>query len=143
LIDNKRISLVKPSLQTCFHIDFDWWRQNDRDWRVYLRSYLCSGHQKAFSNLDEFVQMDWVDPETAEVTRVDGLQHELITHCAKQAGFITQQTALVDGVFRTFLANGNQPLTPEELSQILGRPALTILKTLSGLKIMQGIRPCH
>jgi len=86
--------------------------------------------------------VDWVDPQTAEVTRVDGLQHELITHCARQEGFITLQTALVDAVFRTFLANSNQPLTPEELSVILGRPALTILKTLSGLKVLQGIRPC-
>lgn len=141
MADIKRLSLVKPSLQTCFHIDFDWWKKSDRDWRVYLYNYLCKEHQNTFSSQGETVLVDWVDPQTAEVQRVDGLQHVLITHCATQEEFITQQTALVDAVFRTFLANGNQPLTADQLSQILGKPAQTILRTLSG-NVMQGIRPC-
>lgn len=138
----KRVSLVKPTLNTGFHIDFDWWQKNDRDWRVYLKNYLCKEHREAFANLDETVQVDWVDPETAEVQRVDGLQHILIMHCAKQDEFITQQTALVDAVFRIFLANGNQPLTPFELGQLLNRPPQIILRTLSGPRVMQGIRAC-
>jgi hypothetical protein len=138
----KRMSIVKPTLQTCFHIDFDWWQKNDRDWHVFLRNYLCKRHLDAFAEVNEAVQIDWVDPETAEVQRVDGLQHVLIMHCAKQDEFITQQSALVDSVFRTFLANGNQPLNSEELGQILGRPAQTILRTLSGLQVLQGIRIC-
>jgi len=37
----KRFSLVKPTLQTRFHIDFNWWSQNDRNWRViYLAFYV-------------------------------------------------------------------------------------------------------
>jgi hypothetical protein len=138
----RHISLVKPTLKTCFHIDFDWWQKNDQDWHVYLRNYLCQEHQKAFADVCETAQVDWVDQQTAEVQRVDGLQHILISHCAKQDDFITQQTAVVDGMFRIFLANGNQPLTAEELGAILGRPALTILRTLSGPRVMQGIRTC-
>ena len=138
----KRMSIVKPTLQTCFHIDFDWWQKNDRDWHVYLRNYLCEEHQAAFANIDETDQVDWVDPVTAEVERVDGLQHVLITHCARQENFITQHTAVIDAIFRIFLANGNQPLNAEELSGILNRPAQTILRTLSGLRVLQGIRPC-
>ena len=138
----KYLSLVKPSLQTHFHIDFDWWRQNDRNWRVYLRNFLCLDHQQAFSNLDTSEKVDWVDPDTAEVQRVDGLQHILITHCARQPAFITQQTTLVDSVFRLFLANGNIPLTPEELSEQLGRDPRTILRTLSGARVYKGLRPC-
>lgn len=137
----KRPSLVKPTLQTRYHIDFDWWRQNDRDWRVYLRSFLCPEHQEAFAEVDLDEQVDWVDPETAEVQRVDGLQHILITHCARQPSFISQQTTLVDSVFRLFLANGNMPLTPEQLAMELGRDAVTILKTLSGGRVYKGIRP--
>ena len=137
----KRISLVKPTLQTCYHIDFDWWRQNDRDWRVYLRNYLCPEHQETFANLDTSEMVDWVDPETAEVQRVDGLQHILITHCARQQTFITQQTTLVDSVFRLFLANGNAPLTPEELATQLGRDPMTILRTISGTRVYKGLRP--
>jgi hypothetical protein len=138
--DVKRMSLVKPTLQTCYHIDFDWWQRNDRDWHVYLRNYLCKEHQLVFAGVDESAQIDWVDPQTAEVQQVDGLQHVLITHCAKENDFITQHTALVDGLFRTFLANSNQPLNSEELGRTLGRPPQTILRTLSGPRVLQGIR---
>jgi hypothetical protein len=136
------MSLVKPTLQTRYHFDFDWWRQNDRDWRVYLRNFLCPEHQRTFANLDITEQVDWVDPDTAEVQRVDGLQHVLITHCAKQQDFITQQTILVDSIFRVFLANGNAPLTSEELANLLGRDSRTILKTISGARVYKGLRPC-
>jgi len=142
LAEIKRMSLVKPTLQTQYHIDFDWWRDNDRDWRVYLRNFLCLEHQQTFANLDTSEQVDWVDPDTAEVQRVDGLQHILITHCAKQPTFITHQTTLVDSVFRLFLANGNIPLTPEELADQLGRNSRTILKTLSGMRVYRGLSPC-
>jgi len=140
--DIKRISLVKPTLQTRYHIDFDWWSKNDRDWRVYLRNYLCTEHQQAFSDADIDIQVDWVDPQTAEVQRVDGLQHILITHCAKQEGFINQQGTLVDSVFRIFVANGKLPLTVVELAEQLGRQPVMILKTLSGMRVYKGLRPC-
>lgn len=138
----KRLSLVKPTIKTRFHIDFDWWIQNDRDWRVYLRSFLCPEHQQAFASMDDFDQVDWVDPETAEVQRVDGLQNVLITHCAKQRSFINQHSTLVDSVFRIFLANGNTPLTPEELAEQLGRDPNLLLRTLSGPRVYKGLRPC-
>jgi len=141
LVELGQFRLAKPTLQTPFHIDFDWWSKKDRDWRVYLYSYLCPEHQETYSNLETDNMVDWVDPETAEVQRVDGLQHVLITHCAKQNEFITYQTTLVDAVFRLFLANGNTPLTPNELGEILGRPATTILRTLSGTQVYKGIRP--
>lgn len=139
--ETKRFSLVKPSLQTQFHIDFDWWGQSERDWRVYLHSLLCPEHQQAFAELPEDHAVDWIDPETAEVQQVDGLQHILITHCARQPGFITEHTTLVDAVFRTFLANGNAPMTPTELGVQLLRPADTILKTLTGGRVYRGLRP--
>ena len=138
----KRFSLVKPTVQTCFHIDFDWWKRTDRDWRVYLRSNLCSEHQEIFGNVDMEELVDWVDPTTAEVQRVDGMQHVLITHCAKQDDFITRQSTLVDAVFRLFLANGNVPMTILEISERLGRPAKTILYTLAGTRVYRGLRPC-
>lgn len=137
------MSLVKPTLQTRYHIDFAWWRQNDRDWRVYLRNFLCPEHQKAFANLGITEQVDWVDPETGEVQRVDGLQNILITHCAKQPTFVSQQTTLVDSVFRLFLSNGNTPMSVAEVAENLGRDSQTILKTLSGARVYKGLRPCQ
>jgi hypothetical protein len=142
LVEAKRMSLVKPTTKTPFHIDFDWWIQNDRDWRVFLRNFLCPEHQQIFAALDVTEKVDWVDPVTAEVQSVDGLQNILITHCAKQPMFITQQTALVDSVFRLFLANGNTPLTPDQLAEQLGRDSNIILKTLSGMRVYKGLRPC-
>ena len=137
----KRFSLVKPTTQTPIHIDFDWWKQQDKDWRVFLYGYLCPEHQTAFSARDENVWIDWVDPESAEVTRVDGLQHTLINHCARQSGFVTSDMALVDSVFRVLLAQGNAPLTPAQLSEIISRPAETILRTLSSGVVYKGMRP--
>lgn len=140
-MDSKRSSLIKPKLTSSFKIDFDWWKRNDRDWRVFLRSFLCEEHQRVFENLENDEVIDWVDPKTGEVQQVDGLQHVLISHCAKQADFLTNNMALVDSVFRVFLSNGNKPLSPQELGEILNRPPATILRTFSGLRVYKGIRP--
>ena len=141
MIETKRFSLVKPTTQTPFHIDFDWWREHDSNWKVYLFSYLCAEHQAAFQNTDQDAKIDWVDSVTAEVFVVDGLEHTLMSHCALQPDFLTQNTSLVDAVFRSFLKNDNKPLTPQELSEITGKTAVTILNTFSGPTIYKGIRP--
>jgi hypothetical protein len=141
MIETKRYSLVKPTTDTPFHIDFDWWSQHDSNWRVYLHDCLCTEHQAAFSNLEETDSVDWIDPVTAEVQSVDGLQHVLITHCARQPEFLTINTSLVDAAFRVFLADGNAPLTPRELAERTGKSADTILRTLTGPMVYKGIRP--
>jgi hypothetical protein len=140
MTDVKR-SLLKPSVRTAFQIDFDWWKENERDWHVYLRTLLCPAHQEALANFEEGQMVDWVDANTAEVRQVDGIQHALMSHCARQPEFLTQQTALVEAVFRLFLVNGNQPMSAEDLSNRLGRPANTILTTLAGPRVYKGLRP--
>lgn len=137
----KRFSLVKPTLNTPFHIDFDWWKEHDNNWRVYLHGYLCPEHQAAFSSTDQAAQVDWVDPQTAEVRTVDGLLQVLMTHCAREEDFLTSNTTLVDAVFRVLLANGNEPLTPNQLSAETNRPAETILRTFGSSQTYKGIRP--
>ena len=141
-METKRFSLVKPTLDTPFHIDFLWWKQHDTSWRVFLQGYLCPHHQLTLGNLNLEETIDWIDAETAEVQPVDGLQHILITHCARQEGFLTDHTTMVDAVFRIFLANGNAPLSPNELGTLLKRPPETILRTLAGIQVYKGIRPC-
>lgn len=140
-MEGKRPSLVKPSVSTPFHIDFDWWKKNERDWHVYLRSLLCAEHQEAFSNMEANQTIDWVDPATAEVKPVEGVQNALMTHCVQQPDFLTRQTALVEAVFRLFLSNGNVPMSSNDLSTRLDRPAETILRTLAGARVYKGIRP--
>lgn len=135
------MSLLKPNAQTPFHIDFDWWKQNERDWHVFLRSLLCAEHQEAFADMDVSSMIDWIDPQTAEVKQVDGVQHTLMSHCALMPEFLTERTAMVEAVFRIFLTNGNIPLTVEELGKRLGRPADTILRTIAGPRVYRGLRP--
>jgi hypothetical protein len=133
--------LVRPTVDTRFHIDFGWWEKAERDWEVYLRSHLCEQHRASYAELETSSMVDWVDPVTAEVTRVPGIQHTVISHCTRLPDYITPQTTLVDAVFRVFLANGNTPLSATKLGERLGRPAPTILKTLSGPRVYKGIRP--
>lgn len=135
------LSLLKPTFDTPFHIDFDWWQKNEQDWHVHLQKCLCEEHQAYFNEYSYTQLIDWVHPETAEVKQVDGLQHTLVSHCAKQDDFITESTQLVEAVFRAFLANGNSPLNPKELEEITGKPARTILKTIAAHKVYMGIRP--
>lgn len=135
------MSLLKPTAKTPFHIDFEWWKQNERDWHVFLRSFLCAEHQEAFASIEEGELIDWIDPQTAEVKPVDGVQHALISHCAQLPDFVNQRTAVVEAIFRLFLANGNIPMTAEDLSKKLGKPADTILRTIAGPRVYRGLRP--
>lgn len=141
MTEGKRTSLIKPTVTTPFHIDFDWWQKNERDWHVYLRSLLCAEHQAAFANAEEGQMIDWVDPVTAEVKPVEGVQNTLMSHCVKQPDFLTDQTAMVEAVFRLFLTNGNVPMSSNELGSRLNRPAVTILRTLTAGRVYKGIRP--
>jgi len=137
----KLSSLLKPTVSTPFQIDFAWWKGQDRSWRVHLRSCLCEEHQEMYAELSGDKEVDWIDPETAEVQVVDGLQHTLISHCAIQDQFITEHTTLTESLFRTFLSNGNQPLSPNDLAEHLEQSPQKILQTISGQRVYKGIRP--
>jgi len=140
-MDSHISSLIKPTLNTKFRVDFDWWKSQDHNWKVYLQSFLCEDHQKLFANFTYSDQIDMIDPQTGEVTREDALLYTLIHHCAKQPDFLSGNNALVDSIFKIFLVNQNKPLTPLELSQMLNRPADIILKTIGSGKVYKGIRP--
>ncbi len=135
------MSLLKPSIKTPFHIDFEWWRQNESDWHVFLSSLLCPEHQELFANTEDGGMIDWIDPITAEVKLVDGIQHALMTHCASLPEFTNVHTAVVEAVFRIFLVNGNVPMSAEDIGKKLNRPAETILRTIAGPRIYRGLRP--
>lgn len=143
MTEPRKFSLVKPSLETPFHIDFEWWKENDSNWRVYLHSCLCIEHQERYQNLDDDMMVDWVDPETGEVKSKDALQEILMSHCSKQEGFLTENTTLVDAVFRAFVAHKNSPMSPQDLEQVISKPASTILNTLAGPHVYKGLRPCR
>lgn len=136
-----RFRLTKPTLETNFRIDFDWWKSHDRDWMVYMRSFLCSHHSEVLQNIQDDEKIDHVDMETAEVKTVEAIEYILLNHCSKQDDFVSQSGAMVDSVFRIFLANGNKPLNCGELSVIIQKPADLILRTFTSSQVYKGIRP--
>ena len=136
----KKPVFSKPTTSTKFYIDFKWWQENDANWRIFLRGFLCEKHQKYFADKPGTIKIDVVDPETAEITKMDGLLYELTHHCAKQDDFIEENIPLVAKVFRLLLANGNQPISPDEIETIVKRPARTILTMLTGPQVYKGIR---
>lgn len=136
-------ALVKPALDTPFHIDYGWWERKGLHIGVELRTHLCQEHRAIFGEYFDMGKIDWVDEKTGEVRRVDGLRHVLEVHCSKQPDYINDNLSLIDMVFRVFLANGNTPLSCQELSSIIGHPPEKILRTLSGRQVYKGIRPAQ
>ncbi len=136
----KPSALIKPTLNTKFHIDYDWWEQSRDDLRLYLLSHLPPEARERIGQTQEHRLVDFVDPDTGEVFQLDELQLA-IQQAAKDYDFINPQTSLVDGVFRVLLKYNNTPMTPKQLAEETGRPAETILKTLNGRQIYKGIRP--
>ncbi|NDJ77363.1 MAG: hypothetical protein GYB65_14010 [Chloroflexi bacterium] len=131
---------IKPTPDTRFHIDYEWWDREQQELRVYLLSHLSAEQREYFVENRVTEEVDWIDPQTAEVQRVDALQRA-IHEASQDPDFITPQTSLVDAVFRVFLANNNTPLTPVELAERIGRPPMTILRTLAGKTVYKGLRP--
>lgn len=132
----------RPSLDTKFHIDHDWWQSSGKDLRVAVRGQLCRDCQSRFPDHRNLEAVDWVDPETAEVTRTDALLQTLRSDCSQKPDFISSSNPIVTNVFRVFLLNGNQPLTPVELAKHLTWVSPdTILRTLASGQIYMGLRP--
>jgi len=132
----------RPTVDSQFHIDMTWWRDNDRDIRVYLRELLCDECAPDYTGGNAQKEIDWVDEQTGEVKRVDGLWHASRTCCGLKADYISPSTPVIDAVFRTFVANGNAPLTVNELYEILDRrPPATLLRILTANRVYMGIKP--
>lgn len=133
---------LKPDLNTKFHIDFSWWEKQNRDIRIYLRESLCPDCKAAYLAMPDDREVDWVDPETAEVTRVDSLWQRLRTCCSRKPGYITDSTPVIESIFLTLLANGNKPLSVLELhKRIDKRPPEVLLRMLTRGQVYLGIRP--
>lgn len=131
--------LKRPTLDTKFHIDFGWWERSDLDLKTYLFSRLGIGDESSLELGVEFV--DLVDPVTAEVRQVDGFQYALQTYFSQLPDDFVKQSSLVDAVFYVLLANANKPMSAQELADQVERDPDIVLKTISGARIYQGIRP--
>lgn len=132
----------RPTPDTKFHIDYDWWDKSGQNFRLILRNQLCKECLDRFSDHLNTENVDWVDPNTGEVHRTDALRECLRTRCANDPEYINDRLPVASACFRIFLANNNAPLSPAELSQLLPwKSADEILRTLGGKKVYLGLRP--
>ena len=136
------VAQFKVSVETKFHIDYGWWEREDRDIRLHLYDLLCNDHKAMFPTHLGTEEVDWVDPETAEVRQVDALWENILSCCSLKPDYITETTPLVTSIFRTLVANKNAPLSPLELYKRIGRSTPEdILRVLTGERIYYGIVP--
>jgi hypothetical protein len=132
----------RPTLDTKFHIDYEWWQTSGRNFRLYLLEQLCDECKQRFATHRETETVDWVNPDTGEVTEADALMQCLKSMCAEKADFIDPRVPLTAAVFRIFLVNDNTPQSSRELHDIITwKMPETILSTLSGRTTYLGIRP--
>jgi hypothetical protein len=130
---------IKPTLETKFHIDFQWWQKKDQNLKIQLRSQACPDCQERYEEGQTF---DWVNPETGEVFEMDMLWHCIHQECSQKEDFIDDHTPMTTAIFRIFIANNNKALTPMEIHEKLPRKSPEmILKTIGGRVVYQGIKP--
>ncbi len=133
---------IRPTLQTKYHIDFDWWRKQSQSLHRYLAEHLCDECKLSADSGESDKLTDWVDPDTAQVLSIDHLWYAIYNHCSRTPEFGGDDLTLVTAIFRLFIANNNIPLTPVEIQQRLHRKdARTILRTIGGKTTYKGIKP--
>jgi len=131
-----------PTVNTKFNIDFSWWDKQNKDIHVFMRDLLCPECREGLASSPDIEMVDMVDPETAEVTKMDALWEAISACCSASPDYITAETPLLDGIFRLFLANGNRPLSVLEMHARLDKkPPETILRMLTKGQIYLGIKP--
>ncbi len=132
---------VKPTLDTKFHVDFAWWQQKGQNLRAFLKGHVCAKLQGSL-HLDDIETFDWVNPETAEVFKIDKLWYEINAGCQDDPNFIDSRAPLTTAIFRAFLANNNTPLTPDEIyDKIQKQSPEMILRTIGRRQVYKGIKP--
>lgn len=133
---------LKPTVNTKFYIDFSWWEKQNKDIRILMRELLCPECNKALSETPDTQMLDLIDPETAEVTKVDAVWEAIRACCSLKPDYITADTPLVESIFRVLVANGNKPLSILELHERIDKqPPETILRLLTKGQIYKGIKP--
>jgi hypothetical protein len=134
--------VARPDTKTLFHIDLKWFELNGRDLREAMHEALCDECRARYPSYADVRVVDRVNPQTGEVTRADALWESIVDHCSLRPAFITPATPLTAAIFRALLANGNQPMSSEQLQKRAGKgSAMAILKLLMGSEIENGVVP--
>ena len=118
-ISLRRITRFRPTVDTKFHINYNWWESSGRDFRLYLRDQLCDECRERFSDHQNTENVDWVDPDTGEVHQTDALRECLRTRCANDPEYINERLPLASACFRIFLANNDTSIVTKRVAPTL------------------------
>lgn len=124
---------------TKFYIDYEWWESSSLDLKTYLYTRLSHIGDVAID--PEIEEVDLVDAKTGEVRQVDGFQYMVQVYFSQLPEDFVASASLVDAVFCVLLANGNQPMTAQEIGARVHRSPDVIVRTFSGPRVYQGVRP--
>jgi len=89
-------------------IDLDWLEQHNRSFFALAQGYLCPKCSQRLKKGRE------------QISPADLLSN-IKGCCSKTPGFITDKMPILDSIFLLFLANGNQPLSLDELGKQLNK----------------------
>jgi hypothetical protein len=132
--------IARPDTNTLFHIDQEWFEKNGRDLRSEMYGALCDECRTYYPSAADARPVDRINPQTGEIAHVDALWECVADHCGLKPGFISPSTPLTTAIFRALLANGNHPMSPEQLYKRIGKSnASGILKLLLGAEIENGV----
>jgi hypothetical protein len=87
-------------------IDLDWFEQNNRSFLVLARGCLCPKCRQ---------RLEKAKPPFSPADLIASVRD----CCSKTPQFFIDRPPVLESIFRIFLANGNRPLTLEELSRQL------------------------
>jgi hypothetical protein len=135
------MKIFRPTEQTLFHIDYEWFDQKGQDVNVLIDKCLTPDQIAQLGESRHSNPVDVIDDQTGEVRREDAVLRLLRSEYAKDPNFITRRTPVFEAAFRIFLVNNNQPLTSIELAKLMSRRPSEVLTQLSGRVVYNGIKP--
>ncbi len=135
----KTANLRRVTPETKFYIDYSWWEEGHLDLRTYLLARLSLGNEAGSELPAE--RIDLIDSKTGEVRQVDAFQYLVRSYFSRHGNDLATQGSVVDAVFSVLLANGNEPMTANEIAEQVQRPTELLVKTFGGSQIYHGIRP--
>lgn len=92
--------------RTRWFIDLDWYPRNNRAFATLAKDAVCPGCAGKLS-------------KKGKDNSAKDLLAAIKSCCSQLPDFITDQLPIMESIFRIFLANGNQPVDVEELSEQL------------------------
>jgi len=131
---------ARVDTNTPFHIDLDWWSQHGRSLRRFLAEIL----DEADADVAPQDPLDYLDPQTAEVTQIDPLWVQVLATHAHKPDYITGTTPLTNAVLRALIENVNRPMSAVDLHRRINRTSPpTILRLLRTARTEYGIMPVN